>query len=230
MLRQVWRTAPRARERPPTRTPRREPTATPQPCRDFPAAGKPRSPSRRAVAKRRCGLGERQWVIPARRRRHPPCRWARRAARSLQSTCRPSSAEARCRDGGAEERDAREDRRGRREVHRAGQRTDRHRPRLDEYIRGVLNRALGEDKAKFVLDRILAASDTSGIESLKWMDAATVAELIRTSIRRSWPRSWCTSRRDHAASIPTSCRSVPAATSSCASPRSTASIPTRCAN
>jgi flagellar motor switch protein FliG len=49
----------------------------------------------------------------------------------------------------------------------------------DEYIRGVLNRALGEEKAKFVLDRILSGGDTSGIESLKWMDAATVAELIK---------------------------------------------------
>jgi flagellar motor switch protein FliG len=49
----------------------------------------------------------------------------------------------------------------------------------DEYIRGVLNRALGEEKAKFVLDRILSGGDTSGIESLKWMDAPTVAELIK---------------------------------------------------
>jgi flagellar motor switch protein FliG len=49
----------------------------------------------------------------------------------------------------------------------------------DEYIRGVLTRALGEDKARFLLDRILQNSDTSGIESLKWMDAKSVAELIK---------------------------------------------------
>ena len=49
----------------------------------------------------------------------------------------------------------------------------------DEYIRGVLNKALGEDKARFLLDRILQNSDTSGIESLKWMDAKSVAELIK---------------------------------------------------
>lgn len=48
-----------------------------------------------------------------------------------------------------------------------------------DYIRGVLTRALGDDKAKYILDRILQGSDTSGIESLKWMDAAMVAELIR---------------------------------------------------
>jgi flagellar motor switch protein FliG len=49
----------------------------------------------------------------------------------------------------------------------------------DEYIRGVLTKALGEDKARFLLDRILQNSDTSGIESLKWMDAKAVAELIK---------------------------------------------------
>jgi len=47
----------------------------------------------------------------------------------------------------------------------------------DEYIRSVLNKALG-DKASGVLDRILQNRDSSGIESLKWMDAPTVAELI----------------------------------------------------
>jgi flagellar motor switch protein FliG len=48
-----------------------------------------------------------------------------------------------------------------------------------DYIRGVLTKALGNDKAKYILDRILQGSDTSGIESLKWMDAPMVAELIR---------------------------------------------------
>lgn len=48
----------------------------------------------------------------------------------------------------------------------------------DEYIRSVLNKALGNDKASGVLDRILQNRDSSGIESLKWMDAQTVAELI----------------------------------------------------
>lgn len=47
----------------------------------------------------------------------------------------------------------------------------------DEYIRSVLKKALG-DKADSVLDRILTNSDSSGIESLKWMDAPTVAELV----------------------------------------------------
>ncbi|MCD6734658.1 MAG: flagellar motor switch protein FliG [Burkholderiaceae bacterium] len=49
----------------------------------------------------------------------------------------------------------------------------------DEYIRSVLQRALGEDKAGLLIERILQGGDVSGIESLKWMDAQSVAELIR---------------------------------------------------
>ncbi|HEX7937261.1 MAG TPA: flagellar motor switch protein FliG [Paraburkholderia sp.] len=49
----------------------------------------------------------------------------------------------------------------------------------DEYIRSVLNRALGEDKAGAVVDRILVGGDISGIEGLKWMEAPIVAELIK---------------------------------------------------
>ena len=48
----------------------------------------------------------------------------------------------------------------------------------DEYIRSVLTKALGDDKASGLLSRILQNRDSSGIESLKWMDAQTVADLI----------------------------------------------------
>ena len=48
----------------------------------------------------------------------------------------------------------------------------------DAYVRSVLTKALGDDKASFLLDRILQGGDASGIESLKWMDPASVAELI----------------------------------------------------
>src|SRR5262249_57564824 len=41
-----------------------------------------------------------------------------------------------------------------------------------DYIRSVLTKALGEDKAGAIIDRILQGSDTSGIEGLKWMDSA----------------------------------------------------------
>jgi flagellar motor switch protein FliG len=49
----------------------------------------------------------------------------------------------------------------------------------DEYVKTVLRRALGDDKANLLIDRILQGGDVSGIESLKWMDATSVAELLR---------------------------------------------------
>jgi flagellar motor switch protein FliG len=49
----------------------------------------------------------------------------------------------------------------------------------DDYIRSVLTKALGDDKATSLLNRILGAREASGIESLKWMDGQSVSELIR---------------------------------------------------
>lgn len=49
----------------------------------------------------------------------------------------------------------------------------------DDYIRSVMTKALGDDKAASLLNRILGARDANGIESLKWMDAQSVADLIR---------------------------------------------------
>jgi flagellar motor switch protein FliG len=49
-----------------------------------------------------------------------------------------------------------------------------------DYVRNVLRRALGDDKATLLIDRILQGGDVSGIESLKWMDALSVAELMRS--------------------------------------------------
>ena len=49
-----------------------------------------------------------------------------------------------------------------------------------DYVRSVLKRALGDDKATLLIDRILQGGDVSGIESLKWMDAQSVAELLRS--------------------------------------------------
>lgn len=49
----------------------------------------------------------------------------------------------------------------------------------NEYVKTVLRKALGDDKANLLIDRILQGSDITGIESLKWMDPASVAELLR---------------------------------------------------
>jgi flagellar motor switch protein FliG len=48
-----------------------------------------------------------------------------------------------------------------------------------DFVRGALKRALGDDKASLLLDRIMAGGDVSGIESLKWMEPLAVAELLR---------------------------------------------------
>lgn len=49
----------------------------------------------------------------------------------------------------------------------------------DEYIRGMLTKALGSDKANGVIDRILLGRNSKGLEQLKWMDPRAIAELIR---------------------------------------------------
>ena len=48
----------------------------------------------------------------------------------------------------------------------------------DAYIRDMLKKALGDDKAAGLIDRILHNSDTSGIDSLKWMDPNSIADLV----------------------------------------------------
>ena len=49
----------------------------------------------------------------------------------------------------------------------------------EEYIREVLVNALGEEKARGMIDRILMGGSTKGLESLKWMDSRGVVELVR---------------------------------------------------
>lgn len=49
----------------------------------------------------------------------------------------------------------------------------------DDYIRQMMINALGEEKAKSMIDRILVGRNAKGLETLKWMDARAVAEVIR---------------------------------------------------
>lgn len=49
----------------------------------------------------------------------------------------------------------------------------------DGYIRKMLTQALGEDKASGLIDRILLGGNTSGLDSLKWMEPRAVADVIR---------------------------------------------------
>jgi flagellar motor switch protein FliG len=69
------------------------------------------------------------------------------------------------------------------------------------YIKSVLTKALGSEKAGLLIDRILQNSDTSGIEGLKWMDAATVAELIRDEHPQIIASILVHLERDHASGV-----------------------------
>ncbi|HEV8501487.1 MAG TPA: flagellar motor switch protein FliG [Casimicrobiaceae bacterium] len=48
----------------------------------------------------------------------------------------------------------------------------------DGYLRSVLTRALGDDRAAYLLDRILDGGNAAGMEKLRWMDAPAISELI----------------------------------------------------
>jgi len=49
-----------------------------------------------------------------------------------------------------------------------------------DYVEKVLKRALGEDKAASVLSRIMPGQGSKGLEILKWMDARSIADMIRS--------------------------------------------------
>ena len=49
----------------------------------------------------------------------------------------------------------------------------------ENQLREMLTKALGDERAGHLLSRMVSGSDTAGIESLKWMDAATAADLIK---------------------------------------------------
>lgn len=49
----------------------------------------------------------------------------------------------------------------------------------DQYIRNMLTKALGEDKASGLIDRILLGGNTTGLDTLKWMEPRAVADIIR---------------------------------------------------
>jgi flagellar motor switch protein FliG len=71
----------------------------------------------------------------------------------------------------------------------------------DEYVAQVLRKALGDDKANMLLDRILQGSDVSGIEAMKWMDAGSIAELLRNEHPQIIASILVHLERDHSAAI-----------------------------
>jgi flagellar motor switch protein FliG len=49
---------------------------------------------------------------------------------------------------------------------------------VDEFLRNVMTNALGEEKAANVIERINVGLPNKGLETLKWMDSRSVAEVI----------------------------------------------------
>lgn len=49
----------------------------------------------------------------------------------------------------------------------------------EDYLRSVLTNALGEDKARNVIDRILLGRHSKGLDALKWMEPRAIADMIR---------------------------------------------------
>lgn len=70
-----------------------------------------------------------------------------------------------------------------------------------DYVRRVLIAALGEDRADGLLNRILEGKSSKGLDSLKWMDPRTVAEVIQHEHPQIIAIVMSTMDSDHAAEI-----------------------------
>ncbi len=71
----------------------------------------------------------------------------------------------------------------------------------DAFVSQVLKKALGEDKASMLLDRILGGRDVSGIESLKWMDPGAIGELLKNEHPQIIASILVHLERDHASEV-----------------------------
>jgi len=47
------------------------------------------------------------------------------------------------------------------------------------FVKDVLQQALGEDKARNMMDRIFSGNDTTGLDMLRWMDPSAIADVLR---------------------------------------------------
>lgn len=71
----------------------------------------------------------------------------------------------------------------------------------DAFVSQVLRRALGDEKAEMLLDRILQGRDVSGIEALKWMDPGSIGELLRNEHPQIVASILVHLERDHASEV-----------------------------
>jgi flagellar motor switch protein FliG len=71
----------------------------------------------------------------------------------------------------------------------------------DAFVSQVLRRALGDEKANMLLDRILQGRDVSGIEALKWMDPGSISELLKNEHPQIIASILVHLERDHASEV-----------------------------
>lgn len=48
-----------------------------------------------------------------------------------------------------------------------------------EYLRNVLVKALGDERAGNILERVLSVEDSAGLEQLKWMDSRAIVDVVK---------------------------------------------------
>jgi flagellar motor switch protein FliG len=71
----------------------------------------------------------------------------------------------------------------------------------DAFVSQVLRRALGDEKANMLLDRILQGRDVSGIEAMKWMDPGSIGELLKHEHPQIVASILVHLERDHASEV-----------------------------
>jgi flagellar motor switch protein FliG len=74
-------------------------------------------------------------------------------------------------------------------------------PDTSAYIKAVVNRALGEEKAEPLLSKILGEKKAAGINSLRWMEGDLVADLLKKEHPQVIATVLAHLDRDHAATV-----------------------------
>lgn len=71
----------------------------------------------------------------------------------------------------------------------------------EDYVRAVMVKALGEDRAHGLIDRIEMGRNTAGLDALKWMEPRAVADMIRNEHPQIMAIVLAHLEPDHAAEI-----------------------------
>lgn len=70
-----------------------------------------------------------------------------------------------------------------------------------EYVKKILTKALGPEKAGAIMDRIMEGNEGGGLDALRWMDPKTVANLIRDEHPQTIAVIMCYLEPEHACEV-----------------------------